>query len=58
VIRWRDRYEARGLTGLDDRERSGRPRQLDHRAIAAETLKSPPKKLGVTHWPSRLPGSG
>lgn len=54
VIRWRARYEARGLAGLDDRERSGRPRELDHRAIVAETLKPPPKKLGVTHWSSRL----
>ena len=54
VIRWRGRYETRGLAGLDDRERSGRPRELDHRAIVAQTLKPPPKKLGVTHWSSRL----
>lgn len=53
VIRWRARYEARGLAGLDDRDRSGRPRELDHRAIVAETLKPPPKALGVTHWSSR-----
>ena len=56
VIRWRARYEARGLAGLGDRERSGRPRELDHRAIVAETLKPPPKRLGVTHWSSRLLG--
>ncbi|MCR1783957.1 helix-turn-helix domain-containing protein [Nocardioides carbamazepini] len=56
VIRWRDRYEARGLAGLDDRERSGRPRELDHRAIVAETLKPPPKRLRVTRWPSPLLG--
>ncbi|GII27196.1 hypothetical protein [Planotetraspora mira] len=37
-----------------DRARSGRPRTLGHRAIAAETLKPPPKKFGVTHWSSRL----
>jgi hypothetical protein len=30
------------------------PRELDHRAIVAETLKPPPKKLGVTHWSTRL----
>jgi transposase len=54
VIRWRSRYEARGLAGLDDRERAGRPRQLDHRAIVTETLKPPPKKLGITHWSSQL----
>jgi len=54
VIQWRDRYLKRGLAGLDDRARSGRPRVLDHREIVAETLKPPPKKLGVTHWSSRL----
>ena len=43
-----------GLEGLSDARRSGRPRTLDHRAIVAETLKPPPKKLGVTHWSSRL----
>jgi len=56
VIRWRARYEERGLAGLDDRERSGRPRELDHRQIVAETLMPPPQKLGVTHWSSRLLG--
>lgn len=56
VIRWRDRYAEQGLAGLDDRERSGRPRELDHRAIVTETLKPPPKNLGVTHWSCRLLG--
>jgi hypothetical protein len=27
---------------------------LNHRQIVAETLKPPPRKLGVTHWSSRL----
>lgn len=54
VIEWRSRYGERGLAGLEDRERSGRPRELDHRRIVAETLKPPPKKLGVTHWSSQL----
>ena len=40
--------------GLDDAERSGRPRHVDHREIVATTLQPPPKKLGVTHWSSRL----
>ena len=40
--------------GLQDRARSGRPRQIDHRAVVAATLKPPPKKLGVTQWSSRL----
>jgi transposase len=54
VIAWRERYQARGTAGLKDRDRPGRPRTLDHRAIVAETLRPPPKKLGVTHWSSRL----
>jgi transposase/transposase-like protein len=54
VIGWRDRYLRSGIAGLDDQPRSGRPRTVDHRAIVAETLKAPPKKLAVTHWSSRL----
>jgi transposase len=54
VLNWRGRYEDRGIAGLRDAPRPGRPRSLDHRAIVAETLKPPPKKLGVTHWSSRL----
>ena len=54
VIGWRDRYERSGLGGLRDAQRSGRPRHVDHRAIVAKTLEPPPKKLGVTHWSSRL----
>jgi len=56
VLSWRGRYEERGLLGLGDLPRSGRPRELDHRAIVTETLKPPPKKLGVTHWSTRLLG--
>lgn len=54
VIAWRDRYLDRGLAGLEDRERSGRPRTLDRDAIIVATLTPPPKKLGVTHWSTRL----
>jgi transposase len=54
VISWRARYEQRGLEGLADLARSGRPRTVDHRAIVAATLQPPPKNLGVTHWSSRL----
>ena len=54
VLAWRGRYQSKGLAGLADAPRSGRPRELDHRAIVAATLKPPPKKLGVTHWSSRL----
>ena len=54
VFSRRARYEAEGLDGLDDATRSGRPRRIDHARIVAETLKPPPRKLGVTHWSSRL----
>ena len=54
VTSWRDRYRDGGIAALDDRPRSGRPRTLDHREIVAATLKSPPAKLGITHWSSRL----
>src|SRR5215210_3435638 len=54
VLGWRNRYQAKGLAGLSDAPRSGRPRTLDHRAIVAATLRPPPKRLGVTHWSSRL----
>ncbi len=54
VTAWRARYVESGIAGLDDRARSGRPRSVDHRRIISETLKAPPKKLGVTHWSSRL----
>ncbi len=42
------------MTGLVDEPRSGRPRTIDHRKIVSETLMAPPKKLGVTHWSTRL----
>lgn len=57
VIGWRQRYEQSGIAGLSDAERSGRPREIDHAAIVAATLKPPPKRLGVTHWSSRLLGT-
>jgi transposase len=56
VIGWRSRYAARGLAGLDDQARSGRPRHRDHRQIVAATLRPPPRRYGVTHWSSRLLG--
>lgn len=54
VIKWRDRFVAQGLSGLDDELRSGRPKTIDDAAIIAATLDAPPAKLGVTHWSSRL----
>src|SRR5271156_1854150 len=54
VIGWRERYAARGLVGLDDEVRSGRPKTVDDAAIIAATLEPPPERLGVTHWSCRL----
>jgi len=54
VIDWRPRYERSGIAGLEDGPRSGRPRTVDHDAIITATLSPPPKRLGVTHWSSRL----
>jgi transposase len=54
VIGWRERYRAKGVAGLDDEQRPGRPRSIDHASIVTATLRPPPKKLGVTHWSTRL----
>ena len=54
VLLWRERYQVKGLAGLEDAPRSGRPKVLDDREIVSATLKPPPKKLGVTHWSTRL----
>lgn len=56
VIKWRDRFAANGISGLDDEERSGRPKIVDDAAIIAATLDPPPESLAVTHWSSRLLG--
>ena len=54
VIAWKRRYAAEGIGGLDDRPRPGRPRWTDDVAIVLATLEPPPRRLGVTHWSSRL----
>ncbi len=56
VLLWRGRYLAKGLKGLSDVARTGRPRTIDPAAIVTATLTPPPKKLGVTHWSTRLLG--
>lgn len=54
VISWRNRYQAKGVKGLADQDRSGRPRHIDRAKVLAVTLRPPPRKYGVTHWSSRL----
>ena len=54
VIQWKRRYAEGGIGALDDRPRSGRPKELDEVAIVLATLEEPPEHLGVTHWSSRL----
>src|SRR4051795_6043917 len=56
VIKWRDRFLAHGVAGLDDQPRSGRPKTIDDAQIIAATLEPPPAALAVTHWSSRLLG--
>jgi len=56
VIQWKRRYAEGGVAALDDRPRSGRPKELDDVAIVLATLEAPPEHLGVTHWSSRLLG--
>ena len=54
VIAWKKRYAAEGVGGLEDRPKPGRSRWTDDVAIVLATLEPPPKRLGVTHWSSRL----
>jgi transposase len=56
VIQWKRRYAEGGIGALEDRPRSGRPKELDETAIVLATLEAPPEHLGVTHWSSRLLG--
>ena len=51
---WRNRYTESGVRGLQDDPKAGRPRTVDRNTILTMTLTPPPKRLGVTHWSSRL----
>jgi transposase len=57
VLTRRARYRDGGMAGLEDIPKPGKPRRIDPRRIIAETLKPPPKSLGVTHWSTRLLGA-
>ena len=54
VNKWRARYAERGLDGLTDEPRPGPAPRVDQQRIITATLTPPPKRLGVTHWSSRL----
>ena len=54
VRHWRSRYVAAGIRALEDLPRSGRPKTVNEVKIVVTTLEPPPKRLGVTHWSSRL----
>jgi transposase len=55
VQRWLDRYDAEGLEGLEDRRRSGRPREITPEIeadVVRRTLEEKPPQ--GTHWSTRL----
>lgn len=55
VGKWRKRYLAKGIDGLLDEPRPGKPRQIGDAKIAevvSKTLESTPE--GATHWSTRL----
>jgi transposase len=57
VIACRRRYVRRGLGGLPNRPRPGRPqtvRRWRRAEILSVTLNRPPPRLGITHWSTRL----
>src|SRR4051794_40016754 len=56
VIKWRERFAAHGVAGLDDQPRRGRPKTIDDAQIIAATLEPPPAALAGTHLASRLLG--
>lgn len=54
IIEWRDRYQFEGLAGLDDRPRSGKPKEyIDLPAKVLKTISSPPPK-GFGRWDATL----
>jgi transposase len=57
VVTWRGRYAERGLAGLADLPRPGKPAQLPEALrdrVLELTLTSPPTQFGASHWSSRL----
>src|SRR3954451_159777 len=57
VVTWRGRYAERGLAGLGDLPRPGKPSPLPEALrdrVLELTLTEPPTSFGATHWSSRL----
>jgi transposase len=57
VVTWRRRYVERGLVGLEDLPRPGKPSPLPEALrdrVLELTLTEPPERFGATHWSSRL----
>src|SRR4051794_17146927 len=57
VVTWRGRYAERGLPGLEDLPRPGKPSSLPEALrdrVLELTLTEPPDLFGATHWSSRL----
>src|SRR3954447_18803113 len=57
VVTWRGRYVERGLAGLEDLPRPGKPSALPEALrdrVLELTLTEPPDQFGATHWSSRL----
>src|SRR5450830_586353 len=57
VVMWRSRFAQRGLAGLADAPRSGKPATIPQQVrdeILSITLTEPGVELGITHWSSRL----
>src|SRR5215208_8274560 len=57
VVTWRGRYAERGLAGLADLPRPGKPSPLPEALrdrVLQLTLTEPPTALGASHWSSRL----
>lgn len=57
VCKWRGRFIERGINGLHDELRPGRPRTISDEKVAEviqETLENQPK--GATHWSTRAMG--
>jgi transposase len=53
VIAWRVRYTDARVESLRYHDWWGQARRIAHRTIVAAAPR-PPKKLGITHWSSRL----